>query len=63
MYLHQSTDIPFTNEQIYHPMSLLIEWGQQFSRSYQARYSGADQILHCLAQDSRSWAYGRCPSP
>ena len=27
MYLHQSSDIPFTNENIHHPMSLLIEWG------------------------------------
>ena len=41
MYLHQSSDIPFTNEQVHHPMSLLIEWGQQFSRSYQELDGGA----------------------
>ena len=49
MYLHQSSDIPFTNEKVHHPMSLLIEWGQQFSRSYRALDS--DQILHCLSYD------------
>ena len=27
MYLHQSADIPFTNEQVHHPVSLLLEWG------------------------------------
>ena len=47
MYLHQSVDIPFTNERVNHPMSLLLEWGQQFSRSYRALDS--DQTLHCLS--------------
>ena len=47
MYLRQSTDIPIRNERVDHPMSLLLEWGQQFSRSYQALDS--DQTLHCLS--------------
>lgn len=49
MYLHQSTDIPLTNEQVTHPMITIFEWGQQFSRSYRALDS--DQILHCLSYD------------
>lgn len=47
MYLRQSTDIPLTNEQVYHPMSLLIEWGHQFSRCFLELDS--DPTLHCLS--------------
>lgn len=49
MYLHQSTDIPIRNEQVGHPVSLLIEWGQQFSRCHQELDRDSDQTLHCLS--------------
>ena len=65
MYLHQSVDIPFTNERVNHPMSLLIEWAQQFSRCYQeldpaptlhcASYSVEDTIhplIYCTTVES-----------
>ena len=47
MYWHQLTDIPFTNEQVHYPMSLLIEWAQQFGRCYQELDPAP--TLHCLS--------------
>lgn len=47
MYLHQSTDIPIRNERVDHPMSLLIEWAQQFGRCHQELDSNL--TIHCAS--------------
>lgn len=51
MYLHQSTEIPLINEQVYHPMMTIFEWGQQFSRCHQELDQDSDSYptLHCLS--------------